>query len=182
MAVSTGFRECVSDAMQYTRNLIHMGNTYASGPYAVQSGDPFASSPLMTQQERVLYAARSTSAISLSCNDTSGDPNLIAHAAVGSWLEDREVAESMTTAEKWLSLVAFDSGTSTTTAEFFQGTRQRAANGIWHEAMHQWGYRHASGSFTSSFMKTLPYIVGACMETVMASSAKCSASSSRAAW
>jgi hypothetical protein len=172
IAVSKGFSQCLTKVMTSGGSVRHFGAAVTAGPYAAYSGDPWGSSALSTQIAKALYAAQSTSDLSITCGG-GGESNVIGSAQIGSWSESRESDESMTAKAGWGNTVAADDLTSNTTAKFYQDTRQKVAGTIWHEAMHQWGYSHGGGSFTSSFLKTVPYIVGDCMEAVMQRSASC---------
>jgi hypothetical protein len=173
VAVSTGFAECLALAMGTTVTLLHKGASKTAGPYVPQSGDPFAQSDLNTQFSNVLYAAQSTDNVSITCGG-SADVDTNANAAIGSWSADRDSPEAINAMSGWGGFAAMDNHANGTTAEFYQFARREIAGTIWHEAMHQWGYRHPGGTtLLPAFFQTLPYIVGDCMETVMARSSQC---------
>lgn len=173
VAASVGFKECLTNTMAFSSNLWHGGaaRTSRAGPYNAYSGDPYRAEVVNTQINVAWYASQSTSDVNITCGGT-GESNVFGSAMIGSYAQDRDSAESMLVDELWGAWAAKPGATNGgTTAELFQLTHAVLANTVWHEGMHQWGYQHAGGAFQLSFLNTVPYIVGDCMETVMRQSA-----------
>lgn len=169
VAVSSAFRQCVAAAMAGSTPVLHFGQPTVVGPYAPSAGDPFAREPLNIQVERAVYASTSTNDVSLTCGGMGGD--VIAHAYIGGWNANRQSPEAMTADQLWRSLAASYNNRRATQADFFQMPVAQAASAIWHEALHQWGYRH-DGTFPQLY-RSVPYILNGCMEQVMRDSSTC---------
>lgn len=169
VAVSDAFRQCVATAMAGRTRVLRFGGATDVGPYAPSAGDPFARETLNIQVERAAYASTSTNDVSLTCG-SRGD-NAFAEAYVGSWNTNRQSPEALTAAQLWRNLAGVYTNRSATQADFFQSPVAQAANAIWHEVMHQWGYRHDGSD--AQMMRSVPYIVGGCMEQVMRDSSTC---------
>lgn len=169
VAVSDSFYDCIDSTMAAGQSLLRYGTRVTMGPYAEDSDDPFTNSSRTAQLQNVFYAATSTTDVRINCDSQTGK---YGHTVMGNWDEDREGAEKVWLSSGWRKFVGEDNQTSTDVDDFYQSARQKAANTIWHEAMHQWGYDHADKSLDV----TIPRIVGSCMETLMNRSVGCTKS------
>src|SRR5262249_27969774 len=155
---------CVSAALNGATTGRHLGSPVIIGKYAPTINDPYSAAPPATELDRVTYAAASTSDVGIACSTL--DPGVVAEANVGTYDDARQDPELLTTGAGWRTLVNMDNGGTVTSADFFQASRGQAANSIWHEAMHQWGYQHRDGGYGPDLETTLPYIVGDCIEQI----------------
>lgn len=198
-ATTNAFAECVDQAMRV--GLVEAAiNTdveaFSAGPYAGCTDDPFdavrAFETSATVVQRVVDLARSTNPVEITC--TGGDPSANAWADIdvfehagpealrfSTWLVD--------TAAQLSRGVCADTGDARGTGCRWSHAPwpfSQAAGLIWHEAMHQHGYRHGPGDVNAENqtacgipaaaawhykVNTVPYIVGNCVQRVIERSA-----------
>jgi hypothetical protein len=167
VVTTEAFASCMSQRMAGSYQLA--GRT--SGPYLKCIGDPWYSSPLATQIEKATAAARSWNDVGMMCTGGGGKAS--------SWLGTYGHT----------GMETFDWGTWLTTVNtWYEPTNpwpaSEAAGIVSHEASHTHGYTHgdndqekakiACGYSTHPTwhfqVNTLPYIIGQCVEDVLARS------------
>ncbi len=181
-AASDAFAECVDETM---RNGLD-----GFGPYLECSGDPHTASSAAVQAERALAVARSTNDLAIKCSGGGG----LASAGYDTYGHTSDEAFSFS---GWLMGVVSNLGEPLCTAAqkaaggakcrwaAFPWPYTQAAGVVWHEAMHTHGYRHGDDSDNTKAAKacghegdasfhfqrdTVPYIVGNCIDRVLARS------------
>jgi hypothetical protein len=163
-ATSPVFQQCLDRAVR--TGAVGVGPYRAADRSKTGCQNPFADQALAVQIDRLVQAARGGAGLNIACTGaTSGN----AAAALGSY--DMAGPEQLAFSG-WLRAVASD-----------HGYAKQAAGIIWHEAMHQRGYTHGGNSQADAKtacgfdtatdaqwhyqQNTLPYIVGACMQTIL---------------
>lgn len=179
LAVSKGFSDCVDRTMRSGARLSAGGVFSQYPPYVPQAvdgfTDPFFASSIDVQVDSARYATGSTTNLELDCeHQPAGNPHVAAMAAAGPWLENRYESETMLIFPKLFAAAGADNLRTGSTADFFQRARAISSGVMWHEAAHQWGYVHATGAASADELhSTIPYHVGACMETMMGHASAC---------
>jgi hypothetical protein len=191
VARSAGFAQCIDMAMRDALDVANPPNygRLKMGPYVPCSGNkdspgPRYTAPSLDERIRqVIFAATSTNDVSLTCSDDSET----ATAAVGDVTTSRNGVpyipwpETIRLGAFWRDSPTFDNGAAasptTSNAEIFQEIRAETARTLWHEGMHQWGYRHTQSGVedcgAQKYEQSVPEIVGRCMKHVMLSSLYC---------
>jgi hypothetical protein len=119
--------------------------------------DPYASSDRLTQYTRARDIMRSgnTAGVTVTCEDLGGAQG---RAGVGDYGDSHE---SMSVDESWLDTI--------TGSGFSDWERSDLAGTIWHEAMHQQGYRHDECGYPESEYSrganSIPYMSDRCMRS-----------------
>jgi hypothetical protein len=142
------------------------------GPYLKCNGDPFHSSSLSTQIANALAIARSPNDVGMNCTGGGGN----ASTFIGTY--------GHTSAETW----SWGQWLTNNYQEFDANTpwpASQMAGIMWHEAAHTHGYTHgandqapakvncgyASHPTWNFQVNTMPYIIGQCIDDVLAQSA-----------
>jgi hypothetical protein len=167
-AVSTpAFASCLSQRM--TNSFTLGGHT--SGPYLKCTNDPWYSSPLSVQIDKALSAARSWNDVGMACTGGGGN----ASAALGTYGHSNPEYLSW---GGWLTDVYAQYNPNS------PWPASQAAGIVSHEAAHTQGYTHGANDQAAAKVacgysshptwnfqvNTLPYILGSCVEDVLAQS------------
>jgi hypothetical protein len=191
-AVSTAFRQCMARAMTSSVTRTY-GGTF--GPYRRCTGDPWYGSTQQKQLDKIVDMSLSLNDLHVNCSGGSGNASVAgsdqhgymhAHDETFSWAG-------------WFANVQAQVGQPACTGVAtppgcrylpYPWPYTQAAGITWHEVSHTHGYTHGAndqagalpacgyaGDATWHFQRnTMPYIVGDCIEEVLArSGARCGA-------
>ncbi len=185
-AVTRAFRECLSQAMTGTVNLTYGGTT---GPYRKCTGDPWYSSTLQTQLDKIVDMSLSLNDLHVNCSGGMGNASV-----AGADQHDYDYGGDETFSwSHWFADVQAEIGLPVCTNPAtvspcrylpYPWPYDQGAGITWHEVSHTHGYTHGAndqtaaktacgyaGDATWHFQRnTMPYIVGDCMEEVLARS------------
>jgi FG-GAP-like repeat len=163
-ASSAAFKACIAN--------LRSGTAGIAAKYLPQCSpaDPHDSEAAQAQIDALLKWTSSPNPLTMSCPGTPScsDPNANACASV---LNEQIKSESLTWTG-WLNQVAGKLGSIP--GDPWWPTTQMASI-IWHEAMHNYGYTHPATCSTPGYnfqSNTIPYIVQACMQSVLSESGK----------
>jgi hypothetical protein len=180
-AVTPAFAQCLSRAMSVGA-VRHLDGS-SIGPYLKCTGDPWYSSGISTQLTEAIQAARSTVDVTIGCTGGLGN----ASAYIGSYgqltPETFKWSSWLRNVEGQLSWPVCNGSNGPICRGAEPWPWDQAAGIVWHEAMHQQGYRHGSSESDNTANKlecgytasdnwnfqwnTLPYLMSFCIGEVI---------------